>query len=374
MSRIITELTHLLLNPFAIIVLGAVLGIFLSRNSLFEDDVDSPKGSSFAPIILFALLGLGCAGEAARMFTGACGKAALVGGASVFWGSLRITAEQCRDLSKNPPWLLLSGIAAAPSILLTWYWRDRKRRADQRTATRERVAAERQHRLNEQVAFSQRYTTAAELLGSPDEMIRINGLEALFDIARQSEDQRAAVSRTLAAFVRVRCHAPRAPADPDKSFVPKPAADVQTAMTLLGNPQWRAWEREQSELDLRDTDLSGFELAGAVLSKANLIDAHMVEVVLDNADLRGASLDRAFIMGSFEGADLTGARLTRAKLGFANFKSAQFVGANLTGAMLEEANLENANLYAANLEEADLTGANLRGADLREAKTSPADF
>jgi hypothetical protein len=99
-----------------------------------------------------------------------------------------IDAGVCAALAKNPPYLLVSGLMAAPSVLLTWYWRDAKRRADTRIA--------------QESAIASRYRAAGELIGNEKSMSRITGLFALSDVAQESADHRATVARTFAAYLR----------------------------------------------------------------------------------------------------------------------------------------------------------------------------
>src|SRR5262245_52874879 len=78
-------------------------------------------------ILLAALVGLLLVLSVAHVVLGACHTATtreagtparilseLLGGKL----ELLITAEQCRDAAKSSPWLLLSGLAAAPAVLL----------------------------------------------------------------------------------------------------------------------------------------------------------------------------------------------------------------------------------------------------------------
>jgi hypothetical protein len=81
--------------------------------------------------------------------------------APLFWGLFRISAELCREATKTPPWILISGMIAAPSVLLTWYWRDKKRRDDHRMAVES-------HRLALESGIAARYKEAAQLLASED--------------------------------------------------------------------------------------------------------------------------------------------------------------------------------------------------------------
>ena len=70
-------------------------------------------------------------------------------------------------------------------------------------------------------------------MASLDSMTRINGLFSLWDVARESQIHRATVSRTLAAFVRVRS---LTAGRHDAMHAPLP--DVQTAVTLAAELDW----------------------------------------------------------------------------------------------------------------------------------------
>lgn len=65
--------------------------------------------SIFAAIVLGVLI----VGVLGFWFDSQCGGTSLSGKRVTF----------CSTLAKNPPWLLLSGLLTAPSLLLTWYWK-----------------------------------------------------------------------------------------------------------------------------------------------------------------------------------------------------------------------------------------------------------
>ena len=277
--------------------------------------------------MLAACAGIGLAGVIARSLVDACFAATehwvpsgsgagswSPGHAYAFWGFFRVSAQLCSEATKHPPWILVSGMVAGPSVLLTWYWRDRKRRDD--------------HRLAVESGIAERYTRAAELLASNDAMTRINGLFSLWDVARESESHRVTVSRTLAAFARV-----RSGAAPSEAQAPLP--DVQTAVTLAAENEWAsaAWLTPGGRVvvDLRDARLMGIDLARKDLSNA----------FLRNSDFSGAFMHRV-----------------------------KLAGALLMEAKLNEAFLRGADLRGANLRDADFSGANLLKADLRDTKLS----
>lgn len=285
----------------------------------------------------------------------------------------------CSALAKDPPWLLLSSIVAGPAVLLTWLWRDRKRRDDQQNK-RDDIEIARQS------AIALRYKTAAELLGSGQEITRITGLFALWDVAQESRSHRATVSRTIAAYVRTRSPLPpvsqaqrEAPAfDLDKWLAAPqsapPAADIQIAATILldsvwGTPEWVGAEGKRIAVDLRAACLSGADLLEANLCGALLNGADLTDAVLDSADLRFADLTSANLRrASLRGARAPGANFVLAELQLANFR-----GAKLAGASFNSADLRRANFVGTDLSDASMTGAELQEAtfafaDLRKAR------
>jgi hypothetical protein len=248
------------------------------------------------------------------------------GHARVFWGLFQVSAQLCTEATRAPPWVLVSGMVAAPSVLLTWYWRDRKRRDD--------------HRLAVESGIAERYTRAAELLASADSMTRINGLFSLWDVARESQSHRVTVSRTLAAFVRVRSTADTTHGAADASGTP--LADVQTAATLAAELEWAspAWHGAvgRVQVDLRGARLVAFDLARTDLSRAMLRDTDFSQAFLHRTNLQGALL---------MGARFCGAFLRSAVLRGANLRDADLSGSNLLKADLREAHLNRTNFSGA---------------------------
>jgi uncharacterized protein YjbI with pentapeptide repeats len=269
-------------------------------------------------------------------------------------------------------------MVAAPSVLLTWYWRDKKRRED--------------HLLASESGIAKRYTEATRLLAHRDPMVRVNGLFSLWDLARESPNHRLTVSRTLAAFVRERSQWLPSPLT-ERNFnrradvVPAPVADVQTAASLVADELWTsvAWVEEKGsarqlesasgQVDLREARLTRVDLAHARLEWAHLngaeLDlANLIGAKLAFANLTCANLEKAML----DGADLSCADLSMTTLRRASLRGADLSHAILTSALLSRANLENANLEEALLDQADLSTANLESANLRDASLEAANL
>jgi len=232
--------------------------------------------------------------------------------------------------------------------------------------------------LSRRGQLTDRYTKAIGQLAVDGLAERLGGVYALEHLMVESARDHQTVVDVLAAFVRER--APATPADagslPDPPVgdppheSPRPATDVQAALTVLGR---RPERLERHPVDLRATDLRGAELANARLKDANLRGAQLQGANLWKTQLQGANLSGAQLQGAIlTDAQLQGAILLGAQLQGAILLGAQLQGANLTGAQLQGANLSMAQLQDAYLEGADLEGASLwktqlQGAELRES-------
>lgn len=109
--------------------------------------------------------------------------------------------------------------------------------------------------------------------------------------------------------------------------------------------QYKAGERNFTQINLKDEALPGINLTLADLQEANLVWC----------DLRKASLSHA---------NLTSAELRHANLTDANLQGAKLQGADLQGAKLQGANLSWAILRGTNFTDADLTDVNFQNATL----------
>ncbi len=146
--------------------------------------------------------------------------------------------------------------------------------------------------------------------------IRLCGIEALGQLAKDPEKDPGPILEALTAYVRER--APRQ-GDFSPTAAQTPPPDIQAILTVLGRRATPGSNRRDARLDLRNTHLAG--------------------VVIPEADLSGADLS----------------------------------GANLSGADLRRANLSGADLRRADLRRADLRRADLRRAYLSGAKNLPAE-
>ncbi|MCH8113319.1 MAG: pentapeptide repeat-containing protein [Proteobacteria bacterium] len=234
------------------------------------------------------------------------------------------------------------------------------------SAHRQARAASEQARIAEQGQFTERFSRAAEQLGSPALPVRLGGIYALWRLAEDSSlRDLISVIDILCAFVR---HPPHEPAEPkdkadkedDADTVKYIRPDVQTVLHLIGGTDSNYRQRlpDDYHLDLTYADLDFAKLRGADLSGANLGGVNLIHADLTLAILRGADLD------------------------FANFRDAILRGADLRGAIVARTHPRGADLDAgdhlrdimANLifADADLTGADLT--DVKNLTQSQVDL
>jgi Pentapeptide repeats (8 copies) len=212
------------------------------------------------------------------------------------------------------------------------------------------------------------FTRAIDQLGDDKLDVQLGGIYALERIARDSEPDRATISRILAAFVRT--HAPlpqRSPSgqtiQPTESNEAPPrwlrdrAPAIEAALAVLIR---RPEPRDEQGIHLPLTDLRG----------AYLVDARLSGALFRYSNLAGSVMDRVHLeRGELQEIDLSRARMTGAHLGKARLQNA-----TLERTFLVDADLREANLSAANLRTAYLGRAKLDAADLREADFSIADL
>ena len=208
--------------------------------------------------------------------------------------------------------------------------------------------ANRQSKTAQRGLLNERYQKGAEMLGDKVLSVRLGGIYALENLAREhAEDYHIQIVKLFCTFVR-KPPEPKdentrdkkdndAKSDTPKMAYPKIREDVQAIMTALGrrNKKQREIEKEIEEQEISKKpilDLFGAKLSGAELNKANLSGA-----LLNDADLSGAWLVNA---------DLSDAWLQHTDLSsnYAKLSGAVLIHANLSGAWLIDANLSGVRL------------------------------
>lgn len=267
---------------------------------------------------------------------------------------------------------ILSGVAVLAGLIFAWQQLGSTTRSVQ---------------LSEQGQLTDRFTSAIGQLASEDLPVRLGGIYALEQIARDNPRDYAAAMQVLAAIVRGDENSD----DPTAGALPQ---DVVVAMTVIGRRTPDQLELQQEQgipcLDLSNADVSGLVLqpganlralclGGADLSSSNLPRADFTGSVMNGTILRGAQLEGSVLPRDLVSADMSGAFLA----------GTQLVGANLTGANLSSAlivcssnpavdpscaSLRDARLFGTDLSGATFIGAKLGGANVSRANLDLASF
>jgi Pentapeptide repeats (8 copies) len=219
-------------------------------------------------------------------------------------------------------------------------------------------------RVNREGQITERFTRAIDQLGSEKLDVRLGGIYGLERIARDSRRDHEPIMEVLATYIRE--HAPwreptvgeeldgfeaeptAAELDADESARarrqierelkrPKPSADVQAALTVIGRRK-TAHELEPITIDLSETDLRAVDLSRAQLEN----------VILNRACLQGAVFSRA--------------NLRHAEIRDSALNDAEFIGADMRNALLIKSDFRFADLYRADLQGAALESIDFRGA------------
>jgi len=161
------------------------------------------------------------------------------------------------------------------------------------------AAAEKAVEVSQQGQITERFTRAIDQLGATDENgkkrleLRLGGIYALERIAKDSKDDHWQVMEVLTAYIRE--NAPSHPTankkeekreveeeetikSPQSTETPKPSADIQAILTVIGRRRLTYKKGEDLPLNLSNTDLRGANLVGANLMEANLREANLREV------------------------------------------------------------------------------------------------
>ncbi len=236
-----------------------------------------------------------------------------------FWDSWRGEEESVGMAIRNLV-LAIAAIAALPLAI----WRSK--------------VAERQVATAQGGLLNERYQKGAEMLGSKNLPVRLGGIYALADLAREHpEDYHTKSMSLLCAFVRHPVGESIEAALPIKGLTPaaefihgwdeedeaiygvgkgrplRVREDVQAVMTAIGErieAQIRTEKRENYRLELSGTKLRFVQLLDADLNRTNLLDADLTSAVVVGTYLKDAYLKGA----NFESANLLRANLTGADL------------------------------------------------------------
>ena len=270
---------------------------------------------------------------------------------------------------------VLAGVVLAVGAVATW--RNLQVAQDNLRLTQDRLDVDREAQI------TNRFTQAIGHLGAvlnnwqPNLEIRVGGIYALGRIASDSPRDYLTIIELLTDYVRHNVPGAPGTSKGEKAIgapgKPKPPADVQAALTVLGRRRTPAHVAEPGPLDLHGLDLSGADLVEAGLRCARVEGSRLDWADLTHADLRGANLERAHLRNAqlrFAWMGLGTCQLSRHGGGqgeivaIAGTKSAIASGASSV-LMNLETNLRNAQLDGANLERADVGRTHLEGASVK---------
>ena len=188
---------------------------------------------------------------------------------------------ELQDKARGTLAQIFGGLVVLGGLYLTW---------------RSVAAAWKNVQVNAEGQITERFTRAIEQLGSDKLAIRLGGIYALERIARDSPKDHWPIMEVLTAYVRE--HAPwKDTPQPQEGITPeleeptlegsvqpetlqpepKPAADIQAILTVLGRRRRWYGQGENQPLDLRKTDLAGADLPDAHLERANGITKEQLD-------------------------------------------------------------------------------------------------
>jgi hypothetical protein len=178
----------------------------------------------------------------------------------------------CRAGIQNPPWLLLSGVAAAPVILLTWYWRTVHKERDLRATIVNQELSRMEH-------VTARFATAIAMIDKGG-MSAVGGIYALDRVARDSVKDHWTIVETLCALLRGSL------GFKGGEFH---AAAMQAAVTVIGrrdssrDPVW-------GQIRLRGADIKGVDFSDLNFAGADFVNAFVSGCRFHGTNLAGANL------------------------------------------------------------------------------------
>jgi hypothetical protein len=207
----------------------------------------------------------------------------------------------------------------------------------------EKEKAKKDAELAESRLITERFSKAVEQLGSDKIEVRIGGIYALEQIAKDSgkykdlDGYQWTVMEILTAFIRE-----RSPFCPKKQIISENSlndqnlspitTDVQAALTVIGRRNISK-EALGQVINLSYTSLAMADLSGANFDNANLSEANLTGSNLSRTQLNEVDLSGTYLID----ASLNGASLIDADLSATFLVGTRFFGANLTGASFQGA-------------------------------------
>lgn len=240
----------------------------------------------------------------------------------------------------------------------------------------EKEKAQKEAELAESRLITERFSKAVEQLGGEKMEVRIGGIYALEQIAKDSQKYENldsyhwTVMEILTAFIRERSRIYPQTEQHQEDQIQSVITDVQAALTVIGRRNSSTEKDEQilnlSQTNLSKANLSKFNFQRAILKGSNLQKANLTEANLQEANLIKANLQRTELRkAELQKATLINAELQHTNLTQVDCQNANLHGAYLQNSILVEAKLQNAILSEANLQKVDLTDANFSEANFQ---------
>lgn len=171
--------------------------------------------------------------------------------------------------------------------------------------------------VNQRKLLTDRFSDAVKLFGTEDNRtVRLAGIYALSNIAKDSPEYHWLVMKVIASFIRNRDLEYPPLGDINREGYPRVYSEIQEAITVIAQRNFK-YDVSGETLNLSNSSFFRANLTGANFRKVNLRDANFCRTDLKGVDFSGANLEKA-----------------------------NFLEADLSGAILKEANLKNATTYS----------------------------
>jgi hypothetical protein len=217
--------------------------------------------------------------------------------------------------------------------------------------------------LSRRGQFAERLGAAIEGLGDTSLERRVGSILSLGAMAGGHDKDALVIARILCACVR-----PTTTTDQYRDMYTnrRPRADVQAAVSVLGEGQ-----RRSSLWTWVDLDLRGSVLDATTFDKGDFRRARFQECQLRGSSFFRARLSRANFSradtseSNFNQADLRRTSFFQCVSSSCTFRRSALLGANLTRANLASCSFDGARIVNCRFGQAELRGASFRGAEVR---------
>jgi hypothetical protein len=232
-------------------------------------------------------------------------------------------------VTKAPPWILLSSIAAAPPVILTWYWRTIHKDIDIRQAARDHAAKVASNQTARDTHLLDVYMRAVEALTSTELSKQLAGLALLAQVGRESDHYRGSVLLTMSTYLQEKARTPPPAGYNRDQASPR---DVIEAFKLFASIP----KSETQTAELGWISLNGFTIDKGDFRYVKFTDVTLDRVKLVDCDFRGARFER-----------LNSAWFTADRC---DFRNSHFVSLYLSGYVAKGCDFAGAQLMEGNVD------------------------